>query len=391
MKFKKILRTLAVTALMFVGGSAINASAEVKSTPAPDENVNIQLHKMFNTDSSKTITNTGSELTGEALNGMTPYDATKNGNVEFTIFKVGKGLLDPDNMTEAEYATARDALISQIKKGATTPPSEIIDNQNDFIETNTANNNLTNSKALTLQDSSGILEFNNITNNGTYLILETKAANLTDITSISAPLIFNLPITGVSGTAHLYAKNLFPKDTTTQLTKKGIDPLAPTNITNLLELENVEFTITNSSGYNKKVTTDANGNITFGNLAPGEYTITETSISSIPWYQQMKAENPISMNFTVAEDGTITTSQKNNDYFIITKDKSGNVTGIEVKNYLITGGADFIKVDADENTKLLEGAKFIVKKESFDESGNPTTEYAKFNNSYEFTGWGNYR
>ncbi|MCY9806034.1 SpaA isopeptide-forming pilin-related protein [Lentilactobacillus senioris] len=381
MKFKKILRTLAVTALMFVGGSAINASADAK-TESPSDTINIQLHKMKNTSAGTSLQNTGNTITGDALGGLTPYDAEKYGTVGFTLYEFTDNSLipNPNNVSEADYKEAISALTATIH-GGSTELSDMNTAQAKFIKDNVANGKIAEvGDEQLISNKDGLANFTSVPNNKTYLILETTVPE-EGLNSLSSPLIFTLPIVGLTDTttAHLYPKNQLD-ESSSNLTKLGQDPANPTNPV-FGPLEGVEFTLSSKNSGSQTVTTLENGTLDLSDLIAGvTYTLTESSLGTNKGYEGIAG---ITAKFKVDTDGNITFTEKSK-HFGLTDDGKG----IIVKNYLKLGGADFVKVDADDTTKLLEGAKFIVKKESFDESGNPTTEYAKFNNSYEFTGWG---
>lgn len=110
---------------------------------------------------------------------------------------------------------------------------------------------------------------------------------------------------------------------------------------------------------------DENGVLTLTKLKPGKYKLTETSA---PEGYKM-AENPI-MEFEVDSNGKITKKETSVDGKSTVDQDIGGTTNYVVnsKNYEI----EFKKVDADDNTKALEGAEFEIwyKAQESDEYSN---------------------
>lgn len=107
----------------------------------------------------------------------------------------------------------------------------------------------------------------------------------------------------------------------------------------------IEFTVT-GDGYNETVYTDENGEILVEGLAPGEYTITESS------YEQYKAQQPQTV---IVENGKTAVAQFHNELKkgnleIIKTSEDGNIEGI---NFTITGNGITEYVSTDENGRVL--------------------------------------
>ena len=150
-----------------------------------------------------------------------------------------------------------------------------------------------------------------------------------------------------------------------------------------MSLGKVEFNLqrADKTGEITKLTTDDNGDITFGNLeANTEYILWESSIKAYPWYDQLEdKDKEVSLTFTVDKSGKIDPGKMtpSEDYFKI------DGTRIGILNYLILGGADFKKVDA-QSGKELAVAKFKVQKVADGE-----TFWAVFNDDQTFVKWVN--
>ncbi|MCH5465670.1 SpaA isopeptide-forming pilin-related protein [Levilactobacillus tujiorum] len=353
MKFTN-LRQFAV-AVFAICGLALGGHATAQAASAAPDTVTMKLHKMEN-KSDKTIQNTGDEVT--LPEGITPYDASKYGDVTYSIYDVTAVLKDRgvvSGQTDAQtFKEKRDQLIAEMMDGQ-TDPAKVLDAQTAFVN----KYNLKDVASQTLTDNSGLLTFPDLSNRGFYLIMETQAP--TDyLTALSAPMIIGLPL-GDKATIHLYPKNVIAGNIDPEIHKVGVDPTAPTS-EDYVALGGVEFELRRADGTGDVVelTTDDQGDIAFGNLdVKTEYVLTESSVAKHPWYNQDDVTSgKIELRFTVDKEGNVTpTSMKpDSSYFKI------NGTRIGILNHLILGGAEFKKVDGQDTTKGLSGAKFKVQK-----------------------------
>jgi len=347
------LRQLAVTVLVACGMTFSGPAAAQASSSAP-ETVTMKLHKLDN-QSTQTIKNTGEEMA--LLDGMTPYDPSKFGDVSYSVYDLtdlfAKRGIESGKVTDDEFTAARDQLINDITNGK-TEPEDVLEAQKDFVAANDLK--AIRTEKLTGQNSS--LVFPGLNNRGFYLIMETAAPEH-HLTGVSAPMIVALPLND-KDTIHLYPKNLVARDVDPEIHKVGIDPADPTSDTHVA-LNEVKFTLKRADGLGeiKTLVTDKNGDIEFGGLEVGTlYVLTEASISRYPWYNQADVKDgKISLSFMVDKTGKVYPKdmQPNKDYFKI------DGTRIGILNHLILGGAEFKKVDA-QTDKGLAGAKFKVQK-----------------------------
>lgn len=354
MKFTKLRQfTLAAFA---VCGLALGGHATAHAADTTPETVTMKLHKMEN-EHDKTIQNTGDEVT-TLPEGITPYDASKLGNVTYSVYDLTDILKDQgvvSGQTDAKtFEEKRDQLIATITAGK-TDPAELLEAQAAFVSAH----NLTPVATEELTDNSGLLTFSKLPNSGFYLIMETQAPT-THLTALSAPMIIGLPLND-KDTIHLYPKNVIARNIDPEIHKVGIDPKAPTS-DQYVALGGVKFELKRADNQGDPVTltTDDRGDIAFGNLVAGtEYILTESSIAEHPWYNQDDvAAGKIELRFKVDKTGTVTpiSMKPDKSYFKI------DGTRIGILNHLILGGAAFQKVDAQDTTKGLAGAKFKVQK-----------------------------
>lgn len=353
MKFTRLRQLIVAT--FAIGGLALGGhTAAHASTKAPDK-VTIQLHKVDN-ESTQMVQNTGDELTLQS--GMSVYDATKYGDVTYSIYDVSSLLKDRGvengQVTSDAFTTERDKLIHDIT-GGKTDPAEVLKAQQAFVDANKLDAVATQ----TLSDKSGFLTFADLNNRGFYLIME-MAAPTHHLTGLSAPMIIGLPLNERSE-IHLYPKNLIARDVDPEIHKVGIDPNAPTSDAHVA-LGQVEFTLEREDGEGETRTliTDDNGDIAFGGLEVGTvYVLTESSNAKYPWYYQSSDKtHKISLKFTVDKAGNVDPQE------MLPSEKDFKISGtkIGILNHLILGGAKFQKVDAANTAKGLAGAKFKVQK-----------------------------
>ncbi|WP_125573791.1 SpaA isopeptide-forming pilin-related protein [Levilactobacillus huananensis] len=353
MKFTR-LRQLIVATFAICGLALGGQTAAHASTKAPDK-VTIQLHKVDN-EATQMMQNTGDEMTLQS--GMSVYDATKYGDVTYSIYDVSSLLKDRGvengKVTNEAFTTERDKLIHEIT-GGKTDPAEVLKAQQAFVE----EKKLDAVATKTLRDKSGFLTFADLNNRGFYLIME-MAAPTHHLTGLSAPMIIGLPLNEKSE-IHLYPKNLIARDVDPEIHKVGIDPNAPTSDTHIA-LGLVEFTLEreDGAGETRTLVTDDKGNIEFGGLEVGTvYVLTESSNAKHPWYYQSSDKtHKISLKFTVDKAGNVDPKE------MLPSEKDFKISGtkIGILNHLILGGAQFQKVDATDTAKGLAGAEFKVQK-----------------------------
>jgi len=378
MKFTK-LRKIAIAAIAICGltlaGHVTARAADASEAP---NDVVLNLHKMDN-QSGKDITNTGDEV--DLPEGMTPYDASKYGDVTFDIYDV-TDLLEKRGVgmdADAEkFKDERERLLAEVTQGKTNP-EELLAAQKEFTE------GLTPLRTQKLTNDSGLLTFNEFPNKGYYLIMETDAST-ENLTSIAAPMLVRLPINN-NKQIHLYAKNMVARNVDPEIHKVGIDPDNPTSDEHIA-LDGVTFIlIETESGKNLgELTTKNGGNIEFGKLtANKKYTLIEKSTGTNSWYDQgilgeKPEEDKVYLTFTVDKDGNVKPIVKS------PKDKYFKIDGqrIGILNFLKLGGAEFKKIDGTTE-KGLAGAKFKVQKT--EEKDEVTVDYWAVFEGNTFVKW----
>ena len=147
-------------------------------------------------------------------------------------------------------------------------------------------------------------------------------------------------------------------------------------------IKGVEFTITGPKGYSKTATTDEEGKIALINLAPGEYTVEETSTSK----SNPKVELPTdgtTQTVTVKNSKDVKTATFSDELTTgnleITKTvKGSDNTPVDGVEFTITGPNDYSKtVKTDKNGKIsLQGltpGEYTVTESSVD-GASPAVE-----------------
>ena len=362
--FKKIGAGLLVAAAMAplaLGLTGVKtASAAEKSgigEIAPGD-FTISLHKMIkNSDTSTNIESDGTDK-GD-ITGYDKYDKSKDGNVEFSIFDIedtfNEWKTDKDYSDDAAAFNAfQKELIDQFAKdgdGKDLTVDEILEAQKSYLTSNSLKALKTiksgdEGQAENLFDFSGT----GISNEGKYLILETDA-DVTQSSSISAPLVFNLPLEGHTDSEkiHLYAKNTVPK--TDPELEKTIQ--SPDNFNDFIAGENIEFTLTGPNGSTTK-TTDENGNIEIAKLSNGRYTLRETK--TLDGYQLRVGTVRFYVN-----NGNIILGKNSARWAVLEEKDPGEGNWVfKIKNYLKVGDKEFVKVDKNNTKVKLDGAEFII-------------------------------
>ena len=196
----------------------------------------------------------------------------------------------------------------------------------------------------------GIAQFNNI-EAGNYLIKETKAPTNYVLDSNT---VHKVTISENGKVYPITAKNSLSKGSII-ITK--VDSEDSTKV-----LQGAEFTLYNEKGEKiSSAITDEKGQAIFTNLELGKYSIKETKS---PLYYEL-------------DNTTVHTAQ-------ITK--NGESINIVAKNKLIIGSVTITKVDAADETKVLEGAEFTLYSEDNKEIAKAVTDkngLAKFDNILE--------
>ncbi|GEN93986.1 SpaA isopeptide-forming pilin-related protein [Pediococcus ethanolidurans] len=371
--FKKIGAGLMVMAAMAPIALGMTSMKSVSADTKTEDKFTISLHKMIkNSDTAEDIESDGTDK--GPINGYENYDKSKDGNVEFSIFNVEeafekwKGAQDePYNDDGAAFNAFQQELISKFSKddnGNDLTVDQILEAQKTYL----ASNELTALQTINTDTegwSGNTFNFSKegITNSGKYLILETDADS-TQVSSISAPLIFSLPLKGHTNSSkiHLYAKNTVPK-TDPELEKKM---QSPEDFEDFVTKAGVEFELTGPNG-SVKQTTDANGNIDIKKLANGSYTLKETK--TLEGYALLTG----TVKFTV-ENGKISLDEGSAEWAVLSEEPNGSGNWVfKIKNYLKIGDKEFVKVDKDDDKLKLEGAEFVILRSN---DPNATKEYA---------------
>lgn len=359
--FKKLgagLLVMAAMAPLALGMTSVKSVSAAET----DDKVTVSLHKMIRGKDAKDITNTGAEL--DNLDDYTNWNREDDGDVAFSIYSV-------------------DAAFDAWKKKSTTPSYEddgkafnafqqyILNfdgEQDELLADLGVSAPIQTIDSRTSEINDNLFNFTNITNNGKYMILETYI-DTDHTTSKAIPTVFSLPLAAATGkTVHLYAKNTVPK-TDPELEKKMEDKDQPGEF----ELkENIEFTLTKDGSTNfepVEASTDENGILKIKNLSAGNYTLTETEVDGY---------TPAVIKFKVSQGNISITSSTPDD---VTVNQVNGVWTFSVKNYLVFGEKDFLKVDGDDRS-ALNGAEFYVTNNSTIGAG----KYAKFE-ANKFVGW----
>lgn len=384
--FKKIGAGLMVLAAMTPIALGMTSMKSVNADTKTEDKFTISLHKMIrNSDTAEDIESDGTNK--GTINGYENYDKSKDGNVEFSIFNVEEAFekwKDDQETTYNDDATAFNAfqqeLISKFSKdddGNDLTVEEILEAQKAYL----ASNELTALQTINTSSSTwtgNVFNFsgNDVKNSGKYLILETNADS-TQVSSISAPLVFGLPLKGHtnSNKIHLYAKNTVPK-TDPELEKRMQNP---ENFTKYITRAGVAFKLTGPNGSVTR-TTDAKGNIDITKLANGSYTLEETE--TLEGYALLTG----TVKFTVA-NGKISLDNDSAKWAVLSEEPGGSGNWIfKIKNYLKIGDKEFVKVDKDNDKLKLEGAEFVILRSS---DPAATKEYAVLDtdNDNKFIRW----
>ncbi|MGF7437183.1 SpaA isopeptide-forming pilin-related protein [Lentilactobacillus senioris] len=387
MNLKKLFRFIALVTVM-IGTITLGCSLAKANTKTPDndgKSLNFKIWKTENsTGNNNVIENTGDSIgIGEYPNGITAYDVKKNGTVTYTVYditslfnKLGVSL---DDYNTAKYVTVRDQLIQDILNGATAP-EDVLAAQDKFVKDNNLND-VKNASAVVDGGQGQTKAFGQFNKKGYYLVMETGVENITNFAKLSAPLI--VPSSQLSqknnSTIHLYPKNVVqPSKTSIDFTKNGENP---ENVSVNIPIGGVKFSLIDSNGITQTVTTDNDGKLNLTDLEPNKtYKLVETEAA--PGYELPSADN-VYLEFQVSDTGIIRViGNPTPGYFTI----SENAESVDMNNFLIKGGANFVKIDSEKNDKgetvFLEGAEFKLSKVK----GN-TTLWAQFDNENKFLAW----
>ncbi|MDV7719675.1 LPXTG cell wall anchor domain-containing protein [Pediococcus ethanolidurans] len=380
--FKKIGAGLMVLAAMTPIALGMTSMKSVSADTKTEDKFTISLHKMIrNSDTAEDIESDGTDK--GPINGYENYDKSKDGNVEFSIFNVEeafekwKGAQDePYNDDGAAFNAFQQELISKFSKddnGKDLTVDQILEAQKTYL----ASNELTALQTINTDTegwSGNTFNFSKegITNSGKYLILETYA-NSTQVSSISAPLVFNLPLKGHTNSSkiHLYAKNTVPK-TDPELEKEMQDP---EDTTNFITKAGVKFTLSGTNGDVEGVTNE-NGTIKFEKLSNGNYSLKETE--TLPGWDKLEGEVLFKVN-----NGEITLREGSATWATISTNTNGTIV-FKVKNFFTKGGTNFLKIDDSEEKNPLANAKFKIAK---DANASQYAELDQSGTNYKFIKW----
>lgn len=278
-KFKKMLAGLLGAAMVLTSFGTptwADATTPLKTTPATIDTTksgSITIHKYeFNGKETEKGTATGKDTDTDAV----PKGATALAGAEFTIYKVE----DVDKFDEFYTYNKNDNLPSVEsyldKDGKTIQKKYDVDSH----------------KWSQTTDVKGIAKFDDLAL-GLYVVIETKTP--AKVTTPATPFLVSVPMTTTDGKEWLYDVHVYPKNMTTYgsviLEKSG---------NNNEKLQNVSFALQRDTGnktqdgakiwksitindkgvdFSKSLKTDANGQITVNDLAPGSYRFIETSLN----------------------------------------------------------------------------------------------------------------
>lgn len=267
-KYKKMVATLGMVmilsplAILPEGfGSEIATAYAAENTAPTTQNIDIQ--KVMYSGTMPSITNDGSIQT--LPSGVTPFDSSKYGEVQFTIVDItthsktksaSELQAEVDALTQEEY----EAFIDSNKSSSTTPLTKSVDAAGKISFADVAATN---------PDGTG----------HTYAIFETKSAKGL-VNQIAKPIIVTLPMTNVIGNGWFSTINLYPKNEVKDLAFELVKYSEGIGSGN--ELQAAEFDLyqgTPGSGTKingASLVTDSKGVIRATGLTVGDYYFVET-------------------------------------------------------------------------------------------------------------------
>ena len=275
-KIKKMLAGLLGAAMVltsFGTPTLADTTTPLKTTPATIDTTqkgSITIHKYeFNGTDDKKGTATGKDK------DTVPEGATALEGAEFTIYKVE----NVDKFDEFYTYNKTEVLPS-------------VDNYINNDKTIKTDYNKENSKKTVTTNNNGIAEFKNL-DLGLYVVIETKTP--AKVTTPEDPFLVSVPMTTTDGTEWLYDVHVYPKNKTTYgsvtLEKSGNNNEKLQNVSFALQRATERKTLsgatvwesikTNDKGVDisTSLKTNANGQITVDDLAPGSYRFIETSLN----------------------------------------------------------------------------------------------------------------
>ncbi|MGL5479973.1 MAG: SpaA isopeptide-forming pilin-related protein [Clostridium sp.] len=199
--------------------------------------------------------------------------------------------------------------------------------------------NASNDKLVSIgmTDKDGVVNFDNLSENGDYRLVEVKPAKGYEISDELRKGI----LVHINKSDNTKAKEVIQSiDVTNKVSKGSISLTKVDSKDNKKVLEGATFNLLNEKGevVAKDLVTDKNGQIVVNNLVPGKYAFVET-----------KAPNGYELNSKKYE-------------VTLAADKVGKVQAqsVQVTDKLSVGSISLTKVDSKDNKKVLEGAIFSL-------------------------------
>ena len=312
---KAIKKTFAVILCMLMTLSmfSVMASAEVTTTPATidtSKKGSITIYKYeYNGAANAQAAGTGETQTP-------PDGSTALSGVTFDLYKV---------MNDTQLLTYYDGTAAN---SATVEASNFISEGKvyDYDNRTSHATELTN-KTTRVTGADGKVEFTNL-DLGMYLVIESNYPS--KVTEPAAPFLVSVPMTQASNLQNwLYDITVYPKNKTSvgnvTLTKKDGTNLLE-GVSFKLEQKTGDTSWTNViEGQTTTQNTNASGVVSWNNLVPGTYRITEQS--TLKGY--IADKRPI--QFTVNTDNTI--SYTSPGYTGLSGSASGSTLSLELQNY----------------------------------------------------------
>lgn len=329
---KWLLATVCGVGLAVVGAGWGNGGVTVHADQVAPSTENIIVHKtMYDQKDQATFANSKNQIQNDGTvktlpNGLTNYNPTTMGKVEFTIYDItdavnahytdGKGLV---NFAESQTTTAQNRVnevVAAIKANETgsayTSGSKV-----QKIATQAINaSGTTTFSGLKAYDTSKPQKYHY------YAIVETKTPK-GFVNQKADPMVVVAPYTNPAGTSYLTDINLYPKNNTKKLTFKltkyqVLNAGADGKVSDRSTLAGAKFqaytgTAGSGTAIGSPVTTDSNGVINIDNVIMGHYYLVELASSNVSADGSAGTNlllSPLAMNnsnnklqFTVDENG----------------------------------------------------------------------------------------
>ncbi|MGL5940608.1 MAG: DUF4347 domain-containing protein, partial [Waterburya sp.] len=226
-------------------------------------------------------------------------------------------------------------------------------------------------------DANGNYEFTGLAN-GNYVVVQTQPVGYTSVTDIDGTNNNKIPVT-VAG-ANVTAQN-FLEETLGSLSGQVSEDTTGDGVGDT-SLENVELTLIDSNGNTvATTTTDADGNYSFADLTPGDYTVIQTQPAGL----SNLSENEGGDDDDTSNDGVINSikatvtpgeNDAGNDFVEV---KLGSLSG-QVSEDTTGDGVGDIPI-AGVTLSLLDSAGNPV----LDSNGQPLTTTTDADGNYSFT------